>query len=101
MTDFNDGKWYDTQGLDGWPCHVKSMVERVWLTADTEVGGRVDFGVVASLDWSSEYGRTTAFRVVKAYHEPREWWVHADIDGRIRECSASQPRAFIVREVIE
>jgi len=72
MTDYNDGKWHNAEG-EAWPVHAQSMVARTWLSVGSDVE-RLDFGSVRSLDWSSEYGKTTAFRVVKAYREPRTFW---------------------------
>jgi len=103
MTNYNDGKWHDADGLAEWPVHCQSMVERTWLLRDKEVGSRVDFGAVVTLDWASEYGKTTSFRVVREHREPREWWIHLGVMGRprISEAEPDRPHTYIhVREVL-
>ncbi len=76
MTDYNDGKWHDAGGLSAWPVHGESIVARVWTFAKDDDGGRYDYGSANVLHWGSEYGKTVSFRVVKAYREPREFWVN-------------------------
>lgn len=76
MTDYNDGKWHNAAGTM-WPVHEKTMAERIWVT-NTGHLGRLDFGSVGGMDWASQYGHTTAFRVVKAYREPRECWSYGE-----------------------
>ena len=75
MTNYNDGRWFSAEeGHEFWPLHEKTMAYRLWRANETDME-RVDFGAVGSMDWKSQYGRTTAFRVVKEYRDPREWWI--------------------------
>ena len=75
MTDYNDGKWHNAEG-DEWPLHEKTMAYRLWRAPETDME-RLDYGAVGSMNWGNQYSRTTAFRVVKEYREPREWWIVA------------------------
>ena len=72
MTNYNDGKWHNAAGTM-WPVHENTMAERIWVP-NTGDFGRIDFGTVGGMDWASEDGRTTAFRVVKEHLEPRRCW---------------------------
>ena len=72
MIDYNDGKWHVWNGGEC-PVHPESVVE-VSITGDLGTG-------IANL-WSWPHDGTStdivAFRVVKPYREPREWWVDPD-----------------------
>jgi len=66
MTDYNDGQIHGWNGGEC-PVHPKSRVEArewsgVWLATEAE-----------DCDWPSMRG---CFRVVKAYREPRVFWVN-------------------------
>lgn len=90
MTDYNDGKIHGWNGGEC-PVHPKTVVEvREWnglkWTADADI-----------CDWLSMRG---AFRVVRAYREPREFWV-ADAGHSYVQVRESCEGAFKVREVLE
>ena len=56
-----------------------------------ERAGNVNFA-------GNEYGDLVAFRVVKEYKEPREWWVHP----KVNDVSISPVLGYIhVREVLD
>ena len=75
MTDYNDGKWHGWNGGEC-PVHPKTLIDYVWLykgdkgsvvLTDERAGGILFEG--------SGRGELVAFRVVKEYKEPREWWI--------------------------
>lgn len=85
MTNYNDGKWHGWNGGEC-PIHPESLVEAVFLD-DTNPGRPYDS--LNSLNgremeaktgdrcwtWSPIHRKIIAFRVVKEYREPREWWL--------------------------
>lgn len=69
MTNYNDGKWHGWNGLsDTCPVHEGSLVDVVYE-------GTICKGEKAG-DWAWGDEFIGAFRVVKEYKEPREWWVN-------------------------
>lgn len=69
MTNYNDGKWHGWNGLSSTcPVHEESLVDVVYA-------GTLCKGEKAG-DWRWEDEFVGAFRVVKGYKEPREWWVN-------------------------
>lgn len=102
MTNYNDGKWHGWNGGEC-PVHPDSVVEYI-----SAINGPVRR--------ESHYGKTeasnvvweghddwfiSAFRVVKEYREPREFW----IDKQDRQVLERDPKDSVyyihVREVIE
>ena len=65
MTDYNDGKWHGWNGGEC-PVHPKSDV-RIWDCAS----GQDIYLPAEAVHWTFR----GAFRVVKEYREPREWWI--------------------------
>lgn len=109
MTDYNDGKWH---GWNGGECPVcpSSEIEGVYRNASAEGLRGVVSGKARQFCWGNESLTLVAFRVVKAYREPREWWLRLDEGGSITgtdEATAAPPpnwnlaRTIKVREVIE
>jgi hypothetical protein len=75
MTDYNDGKWHGWNGGEC-PVHPKSVVVVVTGRGQaTEPAG--DFG------WNDNDTPIVAFRVIKPYIEPREFWVNVYPNGDI------------------
>lgn len=101
MTDYNDGKWHGWNGVEC-PVHPKSLV--VVLNAINGVLGERTAGIT---DWKSQ--TLIAFRVIKPYREPREFWGVVYEDGSflgdtkkeiiMRRCSSTS--IIHLREVIE
>lgn len=76
MTDYNDGKWH---GWNGGECPVNddSIVEGMYLRDGSPAPESPVTDRAAHFDWRLENANTLiAFRVVKAYREPREFWVN-------------------------
>ena len=106
MTDYNDGNWHGWNGGER-PVHPKSLIDAVWITSAGNVlrGTRV----AGTHAWSKQ---TVAFRVVKQYREPREFWFY---DGSLftcesdamherkvdLECDCVRGEIIHVREVVE
>lgn len=74
MTDYNDGKWHGWNG-GKCPVHPKSEVEAVCESTCHSGYGRVTWKVAGDMTWSETLQPIIAFRVVKEYREPREWWL--------------------------
>lgn len=68
MTDYNDGKWHGWNGGEC-PVHKKTTVDFLFatLSGDLQTNVKAD-----DISWDHNYG---AFRVVKAYREPRRFWI--------------------------
>jgi len=113
MTDYNDGLWHGWNGEEC-PVHAESVVDVVFsnsfgdMLRDTRAAG----AHIWNHHIIDSRAKTYAFRVVKAYREPREGWVLVDDSGRIvstvfsAKCHADcfcQPGQSVihVREVIE
>ncbi len=64
MTNYNDGKWHGWNG-GGCPVHPKSRVDIAGSLGITNA-------IAGELLWDD---KIAAFRVVKEYREPREWWI--------------------------
>ena len=76
MTNYNDGKWHGWNGGDC-PVHGKTMVEVIWFSAGHTVQSSVT-EASKRLTWRCGYAGIppVAFRVVKEYKQPREYWVN-------------------------
>ena len=70
MTDYNDGKWHGWNGGEC-PVHQASLVDIV-----TEGGIAFPESYAGSIGgWERGHPNPiVAFRVIKPYTEPREWW---------------------------
>lgn len=76
MTDYNDGNWWGWNGGEC-PVHPLSTVECRVANADDTVNG----AHMEAQCWHWNLARDVpsaivAFRVVKAYREPREFWLN-------------------------
>jgi hypothetical protein len=75
MTDYNDGKWH---GWNGGECPVRpdTEVEGIYMQGDQISPSSPLTDEASIFDWNykNRY-RLVAFRVVKEYREPREFWV--------------------------
>ena len=73
MTDYNDGKWHGWNGGEC-PVHPKSVVEVRY--EDSSYNG-IDQGKGLDYGWIKFANKRgiCAFRVVKEYREPREFWI--------------------------
>ena len=76
MTDYNDGNWHGWNGGEC-PVHPKSEVEGIYLDDDGDTTDESPVSDVAvKFDWLYEASfKLIAFRVVKEYREPREFWI--------------------------
>ena len=106
MTDYNDGQWHGWNGGEC-PVHPKTEVDAVFGD-----GGKQCSIAGSHLDWSGPdvlpRSYVAAFRVVKAYREPREWWL---VNGSVAMASLPAAKALCegnegytithVREVME
>lgn len=74
MTDYNNGKWH---GWNGGECPVNddSIVEGMYLRGGAPAPESPVTDRAAHFDWDLKNANTLiAFRVVKAYREPRTFW---------------------------
>lgn len=118
MTKYETGVWYGWNG-GKCPVHPSSTVELVLLD-DTHpsrpydpLSGREVLAIEASgvWEWAPGHRQAIAFRVVKEYREPREWWLakgvtytHAyeDLEGAQTYERCNRGVEIIhVREVVE
>jgi hypothetical protein len=103
MIDYNDGKWHGWNGGEC-PVHPESIVDVLHA-----VNGILNYPLKAgSTAWASS--DLAAFRVIKPYREPREFYVReitcfyldGNVTGKIyQQCTSKDKPAFLVREVIE
>lgn len=106
MTNYNDGNWH---GWNGGECPVdyRSIVEGMYLCDGKPAPESPITDLAGHFDWNYEAeNKLIAFRVVKEYHEPREFWLYRDSAAERFGVSRSKPTAFWgevihVREVIE
>lgn len=111
MTDYNDGVWH---GWNGGECPVNddSIVEGMYLRDGSPALESPVTDRAAHFDWRLENANTLiAFRVVKAYREPREWWVneyqdrfmsvHNTLYEADRDAGLGRKSCIHVREVLE
>ena len=103
MTNYNDGKWHGWNGGEC-PVHPKTVVEGVYLDED----GKPDFRSpmrddARGFDWVRDgLFCLIAFRVVKEYREPLEWWLtNGKAFSSAREAKTAYPGSnpVHVREV--
>jgi hypothetical protein len=102
MIDYKVGDWH---GWNGGPCPVHPKTEVEWVSPDAAHGG-----FAHEIDWGDLRG---AFRVVKAYQEPREWWIsleknrhvgiaYASLASAVSRCDHSGGEKIVhVREVLK
>ena len=74
MTDYNDGKWHGWNGGEC-PVHPSTFIEAIW-----DDGSRAHI-CAEEITWETGDTEPCAFRVVKPYREPREFWLNV-YDGR-------------------
>ena len=75
------------------------MVEAVW----TACGGAVrsEQREARNFAWGANASKIIAFRVVKEYREPREWWIHP-MRRIVADYDPGKDHGWIhVREVVE
>lgn len=105
MIDYNDGNWHGWNGGEC-PVHPESVV---WVIPCKGAKDYTPEITARNASWSGN-GHIAAFRVVKPYQEPREFYVREitcfDLDGNVtgkvyQQCSSKENPAFLVREVIE
>ncbi|MEQ3644811.1 MAG: hypothetical protein ABNH29_16810 [Paracoccus sp. (in: a-proteobacteria)] len=70
MTDYNDGKWHGHNG-ERCPVHAQTVVEVVYHGLEGKPAYRTQPAV--DLNWLNSK-LIIAFRVIKEYREPREFW---------------------------
>lgn len=104
MTDYNDGKWHGWNGGEC-PVHPQTIVD-----VATSATGICCNEMAEQWFWDGDRCRIVAFRVVKPYREPREWWLRINTNGEVRESdpvNGPPPRNWgpsqiiRVREVLE
>lgn len=84
MTNYNDDKWHGWNGGEC-PVHPKTIVDAVTtlVALPASVAGAIG-------GWEADHSNPiVAFRVVKEYREPREWWcvgehMHTTFDAAAR-----------------
>lgn len=97
MKTYETGVWYGWNG-GKLPAHPKSMVEVVWLSFGSF---KSDVREAGGFNWDAPVSKIIAFRVVKEYREPREWWVHP-LRRVVADYAPMQELGWIhVREVVE
>lgn len=112
MTDYNDGKWHGHNG-ERCPVHAQTVVEVVYHGLEGKPAYRTQPAV--DLNWLNSK-LIIAFRVIKEYREPREFWIGETPEARpmhigawpsreiamdaLRD-SATSFRVVHVREVLE
>lgn len=72
MTNYNDGKWHGWNGGEC-PVHHETLVDVIMDNGHRETDKAREW------DWNNDeeiYANVVAFRVVKEYREPREFWVN-------------------------
>ena len=76
MTNYNDGLWHVWQGSKC-PVHPKSVVSVCTIDARSGASNGKGMQIASEYDWGHEGNMfpIVAFRVVKEYREPREWWL--------------------------
>lgn len=112
MTDYNSGDWFGWNGGEC-PVHPETLVEGIYLDPETnDVNHWSPVTDPASeFDWERvERFLLVAFRVVKEYREPREFWL-VETDGAPRVFTSKDRAelyaeeygfaAVLFREVIE
>lgn len=89
-SEYNDGKWH---GWNGGQCqvHPKSRIE-------ASDGHGVTSDYAGMFDWGGGADHIIAFRVIKAYTEPREWWLDPIT---VRAYADKRHGCIHVREVID
>ena len=98
MTDYNDGGWHGWNG-GARPVHAQTIVEAVWLS-----GGpfRSEKREAKDFVWDAPVSGIIAFRVVKEYREPREFWVFpGGRDVLTAKPAVGGDHYIHVREVVE
>lgn len=100
MTDYNDGNWWGWNGGEC-PVHPETVVDVVVIRQECETWRTLNLNA-SVFDWDAPDGNSEiiAFRVVRAYREPREFWV-ADVGLGFMEATPETRGAFKVREVLE
>lgn len=97
MTDYkdcNDGKWHGWNGGEC-PVHPESVVQVMTY------GGSSGEATARDWDWKCNLAPIIAFRVIKEYKGPREFWVFVNGHGDTRVSGTWREDAIHVREVIE
>jgi len=96
LPDYNDGKWHGWNGGEC-PVHPKTEVDAVFGD-----GGFQPFIIGECLDWSGPEklprSHVVAFRVVKEYREPREFWIGNDPNRKNVDGTGNSNPIFSSRE---
>jgi hypothetical protein len=105
MTNYDDGKWHGWNGGEC-PVHPETVVQMVWQFSKGDIRpGKVN-GRAKEYIWEgNDSGNIVAFRVIKEYREPREFWVNI-ASGAVCESDGvffgtTFPNVIKVREVLE
>ena len=87
MTNYNDGKWHPIPSRKPDSVHDKTEVEMIWrLREDGSI--KAETRPASGFAWpDGDVTENIAFRVVKEYREPREFWITL-YDGMAWEASA-------------
>ena len=99
MTNYNDGRWHGWNGGEC-PVHTKTLVDAILMDGIRARDGTIP--EAGNLSWTHECdgGDIIAFRVVKEYREPREFWIYEDDQGNLYASRNQIPASFKVREVL-
>lgn len=106
MTEYKENVWHGWNGGDC-PVHRQSEVEAIWQNPDRTFIPLAVNGRAGSLRWArGGCGSIVAFRVVKEYREPREYWMLPTAESTMDDSEASrgiyeQAGYIRVREVLK
>lgn len=110
MTNYNDGKWHPIPSRKPDSVHDKTEVEMIWrLKEDGSI--KAETRPASGFAWpDGDVTENIAFRVVKEYREPREFWLWFPMHGKEPQIygmpiQAADPKSgdmvIHVREVLE
>ncbi len=101
MRECMENVWYGWNGGEC-PVHPLTEVEAVFQAPDNSTFGAATQKLAAHIVWDAEAFKIIAFRVVKEYREPREFWVFPGARDVLTAKPAVGGEHYIhVREVVE
>lgn len=99
MTNYNSGEWFGWNGGER-PVHPKTTVEAIYKNPVKSSDVIKDTRLASIWCWSATTSEIVAFRVIKEYKEPREFWIDKQ-DKQVLTVNPNQPEFYIhVKEVL-
>ena len=100
--DYNDGTWHGWNGGEC-PVHPKTFVDYIWVSKCNEPSSKLITNHPAGclLFEGNEHGDLVAFRVVREYKGPREWWIFTNGHGDTCVSPTWRKDAIHVREILD